>query len=259
MKNIAILSFFIITIVWSGLFAMQPVDKIKLNPAAFNVKQGAGQCGPASFYLIFRYYGDDKKNICFSKGINGPLFRMDISSLKSEKGNTNNDNSAVIIKRNSPVSKWMNGRSGSTDWGELTAAVNELYYLKKDGKKDRYYSVIESNDDVISPSQSNLQSRKVMFFDRIVLSYLDMNRPVIVHLKRKWPYSGHYIVLIGYDRNTSTIFYMDPNNKSGEIVRKVSSDSFLCSYWYEGDPELNWGNACWSGRWIGFYREETAK
>ena len=30
--------------------------------SGFYVEQGSGQCGPTSFYMIFRYYGHPKKN-----------------------------------------------------------------------------------------------------------------------------------------------------------------------------------------------------
>ena len=241
------------------LFALQPVDKINKNASAFYVKQGPGQCGPASFYMVFRYHGDDRRDYWFSKGVKGDLFRMGIDYLPGGAVTGTGDSSLVTIKKNSPVSKWMNGNNRSTGWGELTGAINSLYYVGINRKREKFYSVIESCDRITEPGPNNLNIRKTNFYNRIVSGFLGRNRPVIVHLKRSWPFPGHYIVLIGYASATSTVYYMDPNNNTGGVVKKIPADDFIGSYWYEGDPRLHWGKACWNGRWIGFYRAEPGK
>lgn len=238
----------------SYLYALQPVDLIRKNASSFYVKQGPGQCGPASFYIVFRYYGDDSKDFLFSKGANGSLFRMGKNDLQGDAVSGGGNDSPVVIKKNSTVSKWMNGSDNSTDWGELTAAVNNLFLVNNNNGRERFYSVIESEDRASVPDGGSLQARRKNFYDMIVARFLNRNRPVIVHLKRKWPYPGHYIVLIGFDPATATVYFMDPNDSTGDIVKKVSLDDFTGLYWYEANPELRWGRACWNGQWIGFYR-----
>ncbi|NLV67182.1 MAG: hypothetical protein GXY14_05845 [Spirochaetes bacterium] len=251
MKNMhtAILMTAIILLQGVFIYAMQPFELIRKNPAGYYVKQGAGQCGPASFYIIFRYDGDDRRAYRFSKGKKGPLFSMQINDQAVGQGGN-----AVVIDRKSPVSKWMNGRSGSTGWNELTAAVKGLYYLNSSNVREKFYSSVESNDRATEPVVKNLEQRRSEFFERIVPAFLNRNRPVIVHLKRKWPYPGHYIVLAGYDPVSRTVYYIDPNGSSEEILRSVQVDDFTGTYWYESSRELRWGRACWNGQWIGFSR-----
>ena len=255
MRN-KLISGLMLVLVISGtyLYALQPVDAIRKKPGNFFVKQGAGQCGPASFYIVFRYYGDDRRAYMFSKGPDGELFSMSADSLTRDEKTGSGDNHPVIIRKESPVSRWMNGSDGSTGWRELTSAVNNLSYLTVNGSRARFYSVIESNDSGTEPVKKFFQSRNSEFYDRIVPRFLNRNRPVIVHLKRKWPFPGHYIVLVGYDPASATIFYMNPNDDGSNIISSVSADHFLNSYWYEANPELRWGRACWNGQWIGFYR-----
>lgn len=257
MRNMAAAALMIFVLFISGayLYAVQPVDVIRKNPSAFFVRQGAGQCGPASFYIVFRYHGDDRRAYMFSKGADGRLFSMGIDSLPRDENAGGINNRPVIIKKDSPVSQWMNGRDNSTGWGELTTAINNLYYVNDRNNRERFYSVIESNDRATEPGQKHLQARQREFFNRIVPLFLNSNRPVIVHLKRKWPYPGHYIVLVGYDPALAAVFYMNPNDADSDMVRSVPADRFLNSYWYEANPELRWGRACWNGQWIGFYRQ----
>ncbi|HPS59024.1 MAG TPA: C39 family peptidase [Spirochaetota bacterium] len=251
-----ILAQVLITVIYGVyLYAAQPVDIISKNPSLYQVKQGAGQCGPASFYIVFRYYGDDRREYMFSKGTDGAVFRMGIDYLPHDASVGNGKSSPVIIKKNSSVSKWMNGKNNSTGWGELTGAIKNLYYIKDNNLRERFYTVIEYDDRESVSGGKNLQDRKKIFYDKIVSRFLNRNRPVIIHLKRKWPYPGHYIVLIGYDPVSATVFYLNPNNDGGEVIKTISADEFIGSYWYEANPELRWGKACWNGQWIGFYRD----
>ena len=247
---------FLVTVMCvANLYAAQPVDVISKNPSLYHVKQGAGQCGPASFYIVFRYHGDDLREYRFSKGADGDVFRMGINDLQRDDEPGSSKSLPVIIKKNSPVSKWMNGKNNSTGWKELAGSIKNLFYVKDNNQRKRFYSVIEYNDRESVPGAKNLRDRKKIFYDKIVPLFLNRNRPVIVHLKRKWPYPGHYIVLIGFDPGSSALFYMDPSDYSGAIVKKVPIDEFIGSYWYEANPELRWGRACWNGQWIGFYRD----
>jgi hypothetical protein len=93
--------------------------------------------------------------------------------------------------------------------------------------------------------------------------------PVIIHLKRRFAdlgVSGHYLVVIGYDRATGEVLYLDPNDSGfdpreegydpdaldwSEAVRRVSRDDFINSYWYQ---KPWYPDARWDGKWLGFTR-----
>lgn len=237
------------------LYAVQPVNIISKNPSAYLVKQGPGQCGPASFYIVFRYYGHDTGNFRFSKGPDGAVFTMGTGELQPDKGSGTGEKKPVIIMKDSPVSGWMNGKDNSTDWSELAEAISNLYYVRSNNIREKFYPVIVSNNKATVPGSKTHKARKIIFNEMIVPMFLDHNRPVIVHLKRKWPYPGHYIVLIGYNSATGTVYYMNPNYDGGDIIKSVSAEDFTGSYWYQSDNEQSWGRAYWNGQWIGFYRD----
>lgn len=234
--------------------AIQPLDVIATDPPRYQVRQGAAQCGPAAFYTIFRYYGDDSRSYMFSNGSYGPL--IDLSCDSNSPGNTAyvNTSTGVVVTEGCAVSAWMKGTDISTGWEKLSDAIRDLCFVNSTGQREKYYTVVESYDYTLSGSEKDYDVRKINFHDRILKLFINRNRPVIIHLKRRWPFPGHYIVLIGYNSSSSTVYYMDPNSLQGDVVKSVVLDDFLENYWYAGRAPFWWGKARWSGKWIGFYR-----
>ncbi len=222
--------------------AIQPVDIIAENPERYFVRQGSAQCGPASFYMIFKYYGDNLKPY--------PFF-YDSSGLPVDLGG--NAGNGDTVKENSPVSLWVKGKDLSTDWSRLPWSIKKIYFKNKDGMYQRYYQQVESNDSIIGIEHKNTVIRSNIFLNRIVSGFLEQNRPVIVHLKRRWPFPGHYIVLIGYNKKDGNVSYMDPSGETGNVINTVPLGDFLNRSWYKGKSTAWWGGACWNGRWVGFY------
>lgn len=220
--------FILFVLLFSGsVFAIQPYEN---NFGKYFVRQGPGQCGPASFYMIFKYYGDDSKDIYFYK-----------DSLCGSR---------VILKENktrlmkdSDVSAFINNSSDSTDWQSLIKAVSDLYFADKTKSCRRYYSVdsgIYSDD-----------KKQSGFIDVIYKEHLMKGRPVIVHLKRMRPFPGHYIVVVGYDVAANAVKYVDPNSKSA-VIENIRLEDFAGKTWYKSKVWY-WPNARWDGKWLGFY------
>lgn len=222
--------------------SLQPVDIIVKNPDKYFVRQGAGQCGPASFYMVLKYYGDNLNFFPFYYDSNGSP--VDLNS-NAEKGG--------VLMENSPVSLWVKGKDNSTDWTRIISSIKNLYYRNKYGINERYYSVVESNDSVTGLDEKHNGIRNYNFIKRIVPGFLEQNRPVIIHLKRRWPFPGHYIVVIGYDPLSGYVSYMDPSGDGDKKICNVPLNDFLNKPWYRGKSTAWWGGACWSGRWVGFY------
>lgn len=222
--------------------ALQPVDIIAKNQEKYFVRQGAGQCGPASFYIVFKYYGDDLNSCPFYYDSTGSP--VDLSSNAHKGG---------VLSENSSVSLWVKGKDSSTNWAKLIGSIKNLYFRNKHGKNERYYSVMESNDSITGMDEKYTEIRNYNFLKRIVPGFLEQNRPVIIHLKRKWPFPGHYIVVIGYDPASGHVSYMDPSGDGQEKILTVPLYDFLNKPWYKGKRTAWWGGAGWSGRWVGFY------
>ncbi len=232
--------------------AVQPVQAISKNPEQYFAKQGPAQCGPTAFYLVLKFYGDTGKGHPYFYDREGSPIDL------GRCGQGNDKNQAEIVTENSPVSAWIKGNDASTAWSSLLAGIRGLYYKNEKGSFSRYYPVVDSYDSVTPISKKGSQIRKTNFTMRLVPEFLDKNRPVIIHLKRKWPFPGHYVVLIGYDSTVKKVYYMDPNGEINSVVKSVDADEFVDTFWYAGNAPALWGKARWSGKWVGFYRGETA-
>jgi hypothetical protein len=230
--------------------AVQPVEAISKNPERYFAKQGPAQCGPTAFYLVLKFFGDNCKGYPY-------FYDREGSPLDLGKcGQDNDKNQTEIVDENSPVSAWIKGNNASTAWSSLLAGIRGLYYKNEKGFFSRYYPVVDSYDSVTPISKTGSQIRKTNFTMRLVPEFLDKNRPVIIHLKRKWPFPGHYLVLIGYDSTAKKVYYMDPNGEMNSVVKSVDADEFVDTFWYAGNAPALWGKARWSGKWVGFYRIE---
>jgi len=222
--------------------ALQPIDIMAKNPDKYFVRQGSAQCGPASFYIVFRYYGDN---------MNSYPFYYDSKGSPVDLGNKTDKDG--IINEDSPVSLWVKGNDLSTNWNRLVGSIKNLYYKNEHGISERYYNIVESNDSITSMNEKYAEIQSNNFLKRIVPGFLNQNRPVIIHLKRKWPFPGHYIVVIGFDPVSGYVSYMDPSGDGREKFHTVLLKDFLNTSWYKGKSTAWWGGAGWSGRWVGFY------
>ncbi|MGE5422806.1 MAG: C39 family peptidase [Ignavibacteriales bacterium] len=190
------------------------------------VKQGSSQCGPASFYMIFNHYHD--------QGI-----------YTKANGTTTVDLSAVLtqVTSSTAICKYINnGSTSGTTWTQLANAANGLY---KNGLK--YYNC-ELNDVFTEYNDTAGETERQIRFNRIYTQYLLNNRPVMIHIRRIWPYSGHYVVVTGYNPQTQTVYYADPYDATN---KNVSYDSFIKNKWYVSSASP--ANGRWDGEWMGFY------
>lgn len=232
--------------------ALQPYQN---NFEKYYVRQGPGQCGPAALYIIFKYYGDhERKDITYYKG-------PDVNMQNSERRMLNiklqiPSSSRRRLTRDSGIAAWINGSERSTDWAEMVGAVENLYYSRDGHNFIKYYSVIKTGGYTDS-GKSGVKERYRRFMDIIYPRFLSKSRPVVIHLKRMWPFPGHYLVIAGFDRDGGQVKYTDPNTEYGDnIIKKIDLDDFIKEKWYQSPSYPWWYPAArWDGRWLGFYRE----
>ena len=231
--------------------AMQPYEIIQKDPKAYYAKQAGPQCGPAAFYMLVKYYKDHLKRFYDTSGNPVDL------SLGSNHDKNNTRALPDRVTGESGVSQWIKGGARSTGWKRLLNGTRELYSKNKEGNLQRYYTCVDSHDSMTGRNKKGGETRMTNFKKRIKPLFLNENRPVIVHLKRRWPFPGHYIVLVGYDESKGVVYYMDPNlEEYDDLIQEVPFKTFIDDdYWYEGNAPAFWGNARWSGRWLGFYHK----
>jgi hypothetical protein len=227
--------------------ALQPVDYIMADPLKYFVKQDDFQCGPASFYTIFKYYGDNRRPYPFYYPTLGSPLNLYLTAVTS--------NGVDVLTGSDSVSAWIMGVAISTTWNMLVGAVRMLSFMA-DGALSFFYTGVASHDSETDNNDAGRAVRLSNFMEQIVPEFFEKNRPVIAHLKRTWPYPGHYLVLIGYDYLTETVYYMDPNGDESAPVGTVSLENFINEFWYSGPMSAWYGRARWSGRWLGFFRAE---
>jgi hypothetical protein len=201
---------------------------------SFFVKQGSGQCGPTSFYMIFKYYGDNTYSGNFREmpGCAEPL-------LLQEDLDT--------VDENSGVSKWLGVTNSGINIGDLFNKITNL----GDDECLPYYTVDGNTDDSLDANRDELE--------HIILNFFIRELPVIIHLERANPlFSGHYIVLVGFDPEQELVYFVDPNkNDVDPAIQSVALKKFLNTEWYHSPDYTAWNpipDAFWDGTWVGFYR-----
>ncbi|HNY64826.1 MAG TPA: putative Ig domain-containing protein [Deltaproteobacteria bacterium] len=230
----------------------QPYAAIAQDPRAFFVHQDAGMCGPAAFYTILKYFGDHEPGA-------GPT-NADLAETIPREGVPVVDSSSKMYDYFDSLGE---GSAPGTAWTGLEDAANTL----RRGRR-ALYPCIQSNADETKSDEAGTAQREQIFEGDLV-PFLLTDSPVIIHLKRRFAdlgVSGHYLVVIGYDRATGEVLYLDPNDSGfdpreegydpdaldwSEAVRRVSRDDFINSYWYQ---KPWYPDARWDGKWLGFTR-----
>jgi len=201
----------------------QPYDTIRLDSAGYVVQQAPGYCGATAFYTIFKYYGDHT-------GANGPA-NVDLSETIPNPG-------MPELNGDSKIAGWIdqNGGAYAAKWSTLIKSAENM----NNSMGTPFYRNIDHYDS----ETSNRSIKEQQFLN--LLEYLKNDAPVFIHLKRDYT-SGHYVILIGYDAGTETVYYMDPNYQdySGNHIDSVSYCDFINEHWF---PD----NAYWDSKWIGF-------
>lgn len=211
---------------------------------SYYVKQGSCQCGPTSFYMIFKFYGDNK--------IDGSFW--DLPGCATEYSLKED---LSVVEKTSLVSRWLGVTCG---WfaGDLTGKMAGGITIKELDEKIRNLTADKANPyyNVASNIVSNTDDSvaNLLQFNRINDSFLQQLIPVIIHLDRSSLYAGHFMVLAGYDSATGLVYYIDPNkNDSDPVLQSVSLTDFINSHWYiSPDDSSTNPNAYWDGTWIGF-------
>jgi hypothetical protein len=234
-------------LVTEGKRGAQPCDAILKNPRAYYVHQDSALCGPTAFYMILKYFGDSQPG-------KGPT-NADLAETIPREG-------SPVVSSSSKVCAYLNGISKDILPGTSWTGLEDAAALLRIGLK-AFYPCIQSNPEDYGNDDAGAETRLKMFGSDLV-PFLQTNSPVIIHLKRPYGMSGHYLVLIGYDQDTDQVLYLDPNDvqfdprKDGyepdtlgwtEAVRRVSKDAFTREAWYQKSGYLD---AYWDGKWLGF-------
>lgn len=221
-----------LTLIFTCISCLQGKEVFTFADDDFFVRQGAGQCGPASFYMIFRYYGDTT----FDGEFTGLPDCSEIFPLQEE---------LTEVTEDSAVSKWL----GVTDTGIAIAALKDKISRLTADRNTPWYI---TEGDIVK-TEILLQERFLI----IQTMYLNNDLPVIIHLSRPdisgIPVTGHYMVLAGYDPGKKVVYYIDPNrDEDSPVIQRVDLHDFLYSQWYESPDNMLIPNGYWDGTWIGF-------
>lgn len=235
------------------LSAIQPYEAMKKAPGSFYIQQGPAMCGPTAFFLIFNYYKDNQIPSPYFFDKNGNIVDL-FQPIPKLKGKMNKNIDQERLTQETKISKWINPEGNATRWSRLKEGAKNLYHKDTHGNLKNYYTIVRSNDAAISGTHEGIKTRKKIL-ETEILPFLDKNHPVIVHLKRKGLFSGHYIVLVGYDQIKGSVFFIDPNKKNSDpVIQHVDQNRFVGKSWYKGSAPRYWGKAEWDGKWLGFCR-----
>jgi len=190
--------------------------------------------------MIFKFYGDNRVDTGF----------WDLPDCGTEYSLKED---LSVVEKTSLVSRWLGVTCGLID-GEIIAGITiknlnrKIMNLTAD-KVNPYYSVESNTDNSVDNSSQ---------FAVINNSFLQQQVPVIIHLDRPSPYTGHFMILAGYDSASGIVYYMDPNKKESDpVLQSVSLTDFLDSNWYVSPDESSTNpDAYWDGTWIGFIHAE---
>jgi hypothetical protein len=201
---------------------------------------GGGYCGPAALYHIMHYYGDTGASYYYKEYT--LLGRVWADGLLT----------VAEINRRHPMyvddtdfAAYIEPLEIGTGWTDLDN-VRYLYRSKKESA-NMYDTYVCSNstDEVDISARRN----RLNYIRSNVLNY---GTPVIIHLESSYVASGHYVVLVGYDSGSGTVYYVDSlNNTQGLIA--VDVDTFLGDWFYDGGSLYS---ARWDGTWMAFWPSE---
>ncbi len=270
---------------------IQPYLTVANNPDAFFVHQDASLCGTTSFYMMFKYLGDHLT-------LNGMTHILQDNQLVEVDLIESIPNPRYLeLTEDSLIYNYVNGQddsSGGTNWSSLMSAARNL----KHGNGAPFYEVLQSHNDnpawnpnrdpAADPDKSDWVSKwdddqewtaadynpndlsgnnlRWHILQQDLIPFLKNNAMVMIHLKRIWYYSGHYVVVVGYDAATRELIYMDPNNPDfdpnndnfgsadwKQALERVDVEEFVKAKWYQhGDDD-----ARWDGKWLGFRHDHT--
>lgn len=211
----------------TGFSCLQGEGMLTLAGDDFFVRQGPGQCGPTSFYMIFRYYGDN-------------AFTGEFTELPDCAAVFPLQEELAEVTSGSGVSRWLGVTGTGISSGELMDKISRL-------SADRNYPYYITTGDT---STTTLLRETRFFF--IYNNFIKNDLPVIIHLSRP-ALSGHFMVLVGFDPHDKTVYYVDPNrDEDSPVVQGVGLSDFLNSQWYESPENTLTPYGYWDGTWIGF-------
>jgi hypothetical protein len=210
-------------------------------------RQDTNQCGSTSFYMIFKYLED--YNFDGQLSSNPDCLAADLLNGTNEI--------FTVITDTTWVSTWLETSDDGISCNELYEKINLLSACYEDGGTPFYLTIDGSCDaieyDPDNPSSEINEARREEF-NYILQNYLMKEYPVILHLRRDYPYPGHWIVLTGFDSNNK-VYYMNPiRDDTSPIIQSVDYQSFITKRWYVPTGLIWWyPNAYWDGTWIGFH------
>lgn len=207
---------------------LQGNEMLTVAADEFFVKQGSGQCGPTSFYMIFRYYGDN-------------TFQGEFTELPGCAEVFPLQEDLTEVTADSGVSRWLGVTSSGIGIESLMEKISLL-------STDRNYPWYITSGDTSTTTEQR-ESRFMVIYNNFLVNDI----PVIIHLSRP-ALTGHFMVIAGYDPRHKTVYYVDPNKADdAPDVQSVALSDFLNSQWYESPESPLTPYGYWDGTWIGFW------
>ncbi len=198
-----------------------------------------GWCGPTALYHVINYFGDYGEYHYRAKS----LFRTYWGSGTIELPRITTGNLKLISE--TAFGLFIQPSQRGAGWS-LLDNVGDLYYTKN--LNDRLYSVYVCSRSS-KTEQVDIRRKRL---DYILENVLENDTPVIIHLNSGIYGFGHYITLIGYDRDAGEVYYVD-SLQGEEGVLTVSVEDFLGTRFYQRGLLYS---ARWDGTWMAFWHKE---
>jgi hypothetical protein len=197
---------------------------------------GPGYCGPASLYHVIHYFKDFgvfhvQRDSSGKHG--GAVDMADIN--RKNPGYIDHSSFGRFIQPNGMGSNWTMMKKV----GLLFRSANNI---------EPFYSIFVCSSYTKPADVESRKARLTLIRDR----FLNRNIPVVIHLRSRIPFYGHYVTLVGYDEGQSMVYYVDSlKNEAG--ISKVSGNDFLKSPFYESG---RFYKARWDGEWMAIWHPE---
>ena len=195
------------SVMTSGVVAQQPHDYLKNDPGKMYIPRGTSYHGPTCWAMIFKYYQHNNipdGRLCSDENCSHVLsFNSELSS-------------DCPTSREDTLIDWIHEKKS------IIKAAAAIYY-------NNGYEIARLYSVYTTWKGTTVKREKEYRLEKIYKRFLQNNIPVIASVPCIW--AGRYIVLVGWDKETDVIYYLDPSRKNK--IYSVLSYDFLYKNFYK--------------------------